>query len=146
MIPDTSPEARKAFIEGLYAAYAAGDPGPSLAVLSDDVLVEYVAPSRMFAFAGPRRGKQAALDAALTIARDWEVLSLTVVSVLVDGDEVCVKLDARFRSRADGAEIACRLVDVARIKDGLIVELKEYFDAEDVAMQLYGRRLAVSGA
>lgn len=146
MIPDGPPDARRAHIEALYAAYAAGDPGPSLAAMADDIDWEYVAPTSVFAFGGRRIGKAAVMEASAAMAAVFAVDHVTVQSVLLDGDDVVVRLQAGFTVRATGAKIDVALIDVAEIRGGRIVKLREYFDTGTTALQAFGQPLVLGGA
>lgn len=145
MIPDGPPEARRAFIEALYAAYAAGDPGPTLASMADDIDFEYVAPTSVFAFGGRRVGKEGVAEATAAVAAEFSIDYLHVQSVMLDGDDAVVRMKAGFTTRATGAKVEADLVDVATIKDGKIVRLQEFFDTEKAAVQAFGQSIVLGG-
>ena len=136
MIPDAPPEARRAAIEALYAAYASGDPSLTLAAMADDIEFEFVAPRTAFAFAGPRVGKAGALAAMGEIAKIYSVDFITIKSVMMDGDDVCVIMRAGFTERSSGISLETDLIDVAEVKGGKIVKLREFFSVDHVATQL----------
>jgi ketosteroid isomerase-like protein len=136
----------KEFIVGLYAAYAAGDPGPSLAATDDDIELEYVGPKSIFAFCGARKGKTQALEAMQQITDQFRLDAMDVDRVLVDGDDFCVQLQASFTDRRTGAKLKAELVDVGRLRNGKIVWLKEYWDVEKATVQLMGQPLVLAGS
>jgi ketosteroid isomerase-like protein len=137
---------RKALIRSAYEHYARGDISVTDAMVCDEVDFEYVGPSDVFPFCGPRKGKAEMMMAAQAIAAMFDMKSLSVRNVMVDGDTYSAILDGVYAERATGALVEIMMVDVGRFESGKVVWMREYWDVERVAVELMGRRLALGVA
>jgi ketosteroid isomerase-like protein len=133
-----------AFLIGLYASYASGDIGPTMAAMADDIVFEYVGPADIFPFCGVRHGKAEMIAAIGAIAAAFDVVSIEVDRILVDEKGYVAILQASFRDKRTGAIMECELVDIAKTQGDKIIEVREYWDVESVTQQLMGMRLALA--
>jgi ketosteroid isomerase-like protein len=133
----------KKFLVDLYAAYAAGDPQPSIAAAHDEIIFEFVGPTAIFPFCGPRRGKQDMIEALKLLNAQFVLRSMDIDRVLVDGNDFCVQMKIALVDRVSGASFRGDLVDMGQLQDTRIVSLKAYWDVENAARQLSGRKLAL---
>lgn len=138
--------ARKDLIRSAYEHYAMGDMSVTDSMVSDDVDFEYVGPASVFPFCGPRKGKAEMVMAAQAIAAMFDMKSLRVRNVMVDGDTYSAILDGVYEERASGATVNIMMVDVGRFEGGRVVWMREFWDVEAVAVQLMGRHLALGAA
>jgi ketosteroid isomerase-like protein len=120
-------------LKAAYQAYSRGNGQAFLDAMHDDVVVEYCAPADIFPFAGPLRGKQAVIRGVGQIAAEYEWLKFNLNHLLVDGDLAVVLTSGRIRHRQTMAEVKVDMVDVVRMRDGRIADVKEYFDSLGVA-------------
>lgn len=133
----------RANIEAFYKAYAAGDVGTVGAMLHDDIDWIIYGPVQVFPFTGPRRGKQAVLDALAGIAKEFALERYVPEAIVVAGDRVAVLSSAAFVQRSTSRTLSLRLADFIRLSDGKIVEFRELFDSFDAVEQALGRWLEV---
>jgi len=120
-------------LKAAYQAYCKGNGQAFLDAMHDDVVVEYCAPTDIFPFAGPLRGKPAVIRGVGQIAAEYEWLKFNLNHLLVDGDLGVALTSGRIRHRQSMTEIKVDMVDVIRMKDGRIIDVKEYFDSLSVA-------------
>jgi ketosteroid isomerase-like protein len=138
----TEPTTR-AIVCDLYAAYARREFGKVTALIHDDIDWIIYAPVQLFPFAGPRRGRDAVLEALSGIAALYRVERYEPVSVIVEGDRAAVMSDATFVQQSSGRTLRFYLVNFLRLRDGKIVEFREFMNTFDVVEQALGRYLPV---
>jgi ketosteroid isomerase-like protein len=139
----TSYEQTRQFITELYASYTKGDIGPTLDAMAEDIVFEYVGPKDIFPFCGVRRGKAELAAAAGDISKQFAIVSLDVQRVLVDDQGYVAVVKAQFRELATGITMAFDVVDVAKTRGDLIVDVREYWDVDAVTQQLLGKKLTL---
>jgi uncharacterized protein len=120
-------------LKAAYQAYCKGDGQAFLDAMHDDVVVEYCVPADIFPFAGPLQGKRAVLHGVGQITAEYEWLKFNLNHLLVDEDLAVALTSGRIRHRQTMAEIKVDMVDVIRMRDGRIIDVKEYFDSLGVA-------------
>lgn len=133
----------RTLVRDLYAAYARRDFGTFTALIHDDIDWVIYAPVHLFPFAGPRRGRDAVLEALGEIAGQYRVERYEPVSVIVEGDRAAVMSDATFVQQSSERTLRFYLVDFLHFRDGKIVEFREFMNTFDVAEQALGRYLPV---
>ena len=120
-------------LKAAYQAYCKGNGQAFLDAMHDEVVVEYCVPAEIFSFAGPLRGKQAVIRGVGQIAAEYEWLKFNLNHKLVDDDLAVALTSGKIRHRQTAAEVKVDMVDVIRMKDGRIIDVKEYFDSLGVA-------------
>jgi ketosteroid isomerase-like protein len=118
----------------IYAHYARGDAGPLFAALAEDVVwsTEGIGLPWSGEFIGPA-GVQAyfvKLQAACEL-RGYEIEHL-----MADDEWVMALATAQICIRATGRTQPFRKVDAFRLRDGKIVEFREYYDSARAAAAL----------
>jgi ketosteroid isomerase-like protein len=125
-----------AALSGIYAHYARGDAGPIFAALADDVVWSTEGSGLPWSgrFVGPAGVKEyfEKLGAAC------EGCGYEVERLLADEEWVVALATVHIRIRATGKTEAFRKVDAIRMKDGRIVEFREYYDSARAGAALAG--------
>ncbi len=130
-------------LNALYAAYAQGDFDRMASLMDDSVEWMIYAPVTIFPFAGPRRGRAAAVQTMREISEAFVIESYERKLVTVEGDRVAVVADVRMRQRATQRILRFRVANFMRFKDGRLAEFREFSNSFDLAEQVLGRELAV---
>jgi ketosteroid isomerase-like protein len=127
----------------LYEAYVRGDRERVAAAIDEDIDWIVYGPIDVFPFAGARRGKTAVLKALAAIDRDYELKRYIPEVILADGDRAAVLSDVAFVQRATARLLSFRIVNFLRLRDGKVVEFREFTDTLDLTQQAIGRWLDV---
>ena len=133
----------RATVTEFYKAYGEGNGDRVAALIHDDIDWIIHGPARIFPFEGPRRGKAAVLEVLGAIAEQYELKSYAPELVIVEGDRAAILSNTSFVQRATGRTLRMRLVDFVRVRDGQVVELREFSDTFDVVEQALGSWLEV---
>ena len=97
----------------------------------------------MFAFEGPRRGKAQVMDVLAAIGQQFELKRYEHELLIVEGERAAVLSQTSFVQRATGRTLSIRLINFIRVRDGKIIELREFSDTFDVVEQAMGAWLQV---
>jgi len=79
-------------------------------------------------FSALRRGKEAVHGYFSSLAADWEMIHFTHEDFVVDGDQVVAFGNCAYRHRKTGKVAESPTIHRWRFRDGLAVELFEYYD------------------
>jgi ketosteroid isomerase-like protein len=134
-----SEEATRAAVRELYDAYARRDLDRVAQFIDDEVDWIIYAPVELFAFAGQRRGKAAVMAALGKIAEDFLLERYVPKIVIVEGDRAAVMSDVAFKQRATGRTLSFQIANFLRLRDGRVIEFREFANTFDVAEQALGR-------
>lgn len=138
-----SEEATRAAVKDLYASYAARDFARVAALLADDIDWIIYAPMHVFPFAGHRAGKAAVLAALGGIETDYSIESYVPKVMIAEDDWASVMSDVAFKQRSTGRLLRFNIADFMRVRDGRIVEFREFANTFDVVEQALGHELPV---
>ena len=116
----------RAFVEGLYARYVAGDLDAVLGSLAEDAVWE--SEGSALPWSGRHIG-QGARDYFAALAAACELRGFTVERVLADEEWVVVLCTVQLYLRAAGREATFRKVDTLRIEGDRILAFREYYDS-----------------
>lgn len=133
----------RATVMELYAAYRAGDADRVSALIGENIDWVIHGPAHVFSFEGPRRGKAAALEALAEIAEAFELKRHEPELIIVEGERAAVIANTSFVQRSTGRTLSMRLVNFIRVRDGKIVEFREFSDTFDAVEQAVGAPLIV---
>ncbi len=133
----------QATMDALFAAYAQGDFERVTSLMDESIEWMIYAPVTIFPFAGPRRGRAAAVQTMREIAQDYAIESYRREFVTVEGERVAVVADVRMRQRATARILRFRVANFMRFTDGRLAEFREFINSFDVVEQALGRELAV---
>lgn len=133
---ETDATRNRAFVEDIYARYAAGDLDIVLGSLAEDAVWESECNCLPWSgrFIGP-----GARDYFVRLAAACEVRGYTVERVVADEDWVVVIATVRLHLRDSGREETFRKVDTLRVKGDRILEFREYYDTARARAALDGR-------
>ncbi len=130
-------------LKDLYQAYRKGNAERVAALIDDDIDWCIYGPARVFPFEGPRRGKAQVMDVLASIGKHYELKRHDQEIMIVEGNRASVLSQAAFVQRATGRTLSMRLINFIRVRDGKIVEFREFSDTFDVVEQAAGAWLQV---
>jgi uncharacterized protein len=121
-------ETNKKTVLRAYAALKVGDVPSYLAAMSEDVTVTYFGNHR---FSRTFRGKADILEnfAPPLLARLEGPIKITVTNAIAEGDQVFVEAQGESRTK-DGLDYNNLYGIVLKLKEGKIIEIREYMDTE----------------
>ena len=133
----------RATLKDLYGAYREGNAERIAALIDEDIDWCIYGPARVFPFEGPRRGKAQVIDVLAAIGAQYELKRHDQEIMIVEGERAAVLSQAAFVQRATGRTLSMRLINFVRVRDGRIVEFREFSDTFDVVEQAAGTWLQV---
>jgi ketosteroid isomerase-like protein len=133
----------RATLKELYSAYREGNAERVAALIDEDIDWCIYGPARVFPFEGPRRGKAQVIDVLAAIGAQYELKRHDQEIMVVEGERAAVLSQAAFVQRATGRTLSMRLINFVRVRDGRIVEFREFSDTFDVVEQAAGTWLQV---
>jgi ketosteroid isomerase-like protein len=136
-------QSTRAVVTDLYDAYERRDFDRVAALIDDDIEWIIYGPMQVFPFAGYRRGKIAVLEALGGIAKDYMLKSYVPQVIIVDGDRAAVMSDVAFMQRATQRTLHFHLANFLRIRDGRLVEFREFANTFDMVEQALGHMLTI---
>ena len=136
-------ENTRATVTELYDAYRRRDVERFAALLHDDIDWIIYGPIDVFPFVGLRRGRAAVMEAVAGIAEGYSLESHVPEVTIVDGDRAAVMSDVGFKQRATGRTLRFRVANFLRIKDGKLIEFREFADSFDQVEQALGHAVVV---
>jgi ketosteroid isomerase-like protein len=114
-------------IRAIYAALAAGDVGPLVERMDEDI--EWHEPAGAPVVAGVYRGRAAVLGEVLARTPEvWEEFRVDPEEFLVDGDTVIVTGCLQVRARGTGGRAAAPFVHIWEMRDGRVVRWRCFTD------------------
>lgn len=132
----------RARIIDLYAAYAKGRTDFVLNSIDDDVDFVSYAPTDIFPYLGPHRGKAAFTEVMRTVHATFEFLTYKPVFLAVEGnDAAAAMISMKLRQRSTGRVISMFVAQFVRFRDGRICELREFMDTFDAVEQVLGHEI-----
>jgi ketosteroid isomerase-like protein len=122
----------KSVVTNLWRSWAQQDKQAVLSLCADDVVLSLYVPEHVLPFGGETRGRRALSDRLQTIIEQFETLHYEgAVHHVMDGTLHGV-VHYCFRHRATGEDIDGDMRHVVQVRDGLIVDCKEYHDLKRV--------------
>jgi uncharacterized protein len=115
-------------VSNFYQAYADRDIEGALAHCADDVVFRWIADPRQSRRAGSARGKQEFLARLVDLNEDFEYRRVIPVEIIDGGDKVAAQVEYHMTCRTTGDEFVMPVADFWTIRDGLAVEVVEYYD------------------
>ena len=123
----------------IYAEYGRGNRAPVLEALADDVTWCSVACAGI-PWSGTYRGRKGVEDFFARLDAAAEITAYEVARVIAQGEWVTVLARVRARFPATGVEREFASADVLRIRDGRILEFREFYDTAAVLAAMQGPR------
>lgn len=127
--PETRPEA---VVERHWRAWAKQDKQTTLSLCAEDMVFSLYVPEHVLPFGGETRGKPSISDRLQTIIDQFETIAYEGRVRHVDGDTVHGVVHYCFRHRVTGEAIEGDMRHVVVVRDGLMVDFKEYHDLKRV--------------
>jgi ketosteroid isomerase-like protein len=134
-------EALRERVVALYAALRLGQLDFVLNAVDDDIEFISYSPIEVFPFFGHRRGKAAMAEVIRQAHREFEFFTCEPIFMVLDTEGVAVILFIRVVHRMTGRSVQQAMAHFIRLRDGKIVELRQFMDSFDAAEQVLGRRL-----
>lgn len=131
----------RAIVRELYDAYERRDFECVAKLIHDDIDWIIYGPITVFPFAGTRHGRAAVLQVLNDIANVYKLESYVPEIVIVEEERAAVVSDVSFRQRTTGRVLRFRVANFMRLKNGLLIEFREFTNSFDVVEQALGREL-----
>lgn len=122
----------------LYAQRRAGDAEAFASAFAEDGVFHLVGDTRLVPQAGPRRGRAAIAAVLADLFAKYEYVDALIVDMAVDLNAAVIRRQLTLRSRESGAVAEFEAADFLRMRDGQIIELKQFIDTASMAL-LAGR-------
>ena len=126
-------------VRALYDAYAERNFDRFASLIHEDIEWVIHGPMAVFPFAGLRRGRPAVLQALAGMALSYSLDSYTPDFVIVEGDRAAIMADVALTQNSTGRILRFRVANFLRIKDGRLIEFREFADSFDQVEQALGR-------
>jgi ketosteroid isomerase-like protein len=133
----------RATVKALYDAYGRRDIDRVAALLHGDIDWVIFGPVGLIPFAGPRHGAAAVLRALGTLAEAFSLESYVPEIVVVEADRAAVMADVSYRQRATNRTLRIRVADFLRVRDGRVIEFREFFNTFDMVEQALGHEIEI---
>lgn len=140
---DTQTEKTRAIVQALHKAYREGAAERVAELIDDDIDWMMHGPVRIFPFEGPRRGKQEVLATLASLAETFELKRYEHEVLICEGERAAVLSQTSFVQRTTGRTLSLRLVNFIRVRNGRIVEFREFSDTFDTVEQAMGAWIEV---
>jgi uncharacterized protein len=112
------------------------DAAKALDYYHDDVDFIGYAPVEFFPQMGVRRGKKAAMGTVTSIHERYARMRYEIEFIAVDGDDVAVILRLHMQKQANDRVVQLQVANFFKVRDGLIVQQRQFFDSFDVLQQI----------
>lgn len=122
----------------LYGARRTGDGTGFAAAFAEDGVFHLIGDTRLVPQAGPRRGRAAIAAVIADLYAAYEYVDALIVDMAVDLNAAVIRRQLTLRARDTGRVAEFECADFIRLRDGEIVELKQFIDTASLAM-LTGR-------
>jgi uncharacterized protein len=123
-------------IQGIYAAFGAGDVDAVLAALDPGIVWTNAGPADLDYF-GARRGRDQVAEVFTILARDFAIEEFVPLRFFAAEDDVAVLLRLRATLRPTGRAFEQELVHVWTIgDDGLVTRMRDIQDSAGLAQAL----------
>jgi ketosteroid isomerase-like protein len=129
----------------LYSAFAEGRIDFVLSHFDDQATFTSYAPIDVFPYLGRQSGKAAIAAMMKNQHAEYEHLTYQPIFMVVETDVAAVIVMVRLKQRSTGRIIQLVNAHFLRLRNGRIVELREFMDTFDAVQQVLGRELAIGG-
>lgn len=129
------------FSRALHAALNERQTDQLESMLDDDVDWAIYGPIDMFAFLGPRRGKQAVIEVIKQIADTVSVHRFDRESIMLGEETAASLVRYSVTSSRSSQPISVRLAHFAQFKAGRLISLRAVMDTFDLVEQTLGRQI-----
>ncbi|NMJ39662.1 nuclear transport factor 2 family protein [Roseomonas sp. JC162] len=123
----------RARVEAIYAAYLAGDLPAVLDAMAPEIRWVSGEATSGAPWSGERLGRAGVEAYFAALAAACRIVDYRVGRIIADGDWVAVTATVRARFHQTGEEQQLDKVDVLRLRDGQVVEFREFYDTTAIA-------------
>jgi len=126
-------ETNIAVVQSAYAAYARGDIGAVLSLLTPDVDWHTIGQREDFPAFGPRKGVPAVQEFFKTVAENIEFSEFSPREFYCDRDKVFVLGHYAMTTRKNGRKVASDWVHIFTFRGGRVMQFREFLDTAQLA-------------
>lgn len=123
-------------VENWYAAIKAGDWAALRAAATPDVVIDYPAPDGVLPWSGEWKGPDQLQAFFRTVGEHLSVERVDVTETFEAGDAFITVLKGRWTIRSNGRNVNARVVNIFKIKNGLIARYQVHNDTAAFAIAL----------
>jgi ketosteroid isomerase-like protein len=134
-------EELRARIYDLYTAYRMGQIDFVLNAYDDEAELISYAPVEVFPYLGRQRGKAAIAATMKKVHAEFEILTYQPIFMVVENDSAGTIVMARLRQRSTDRIIQLLVAHFIRLRDGRIIEMREFMDSFDAVQQVLGHEI-----
>ena len=120
-------------IQECYARFGRGDVTGLIELMSPDVRWEFVGQPGDYPLFGARFGPEGVADFFRTMERSEQITAFEPRDVYAARDKVFVQGHAAYVIKASGKTVASDWAHIFTVRDGLIVEFREFADTASIA-------------
>ena len=133
-------QAREHVLGFLNAIYAR-DVAKALTFLDDEFDFVGHVPVEIFPHLGARHGKSEIAETLTAVQKRYAAMHHEVLFVAADGDRVATIIRVHLRKRANDRMIEFLSADFYTLRNGLIIEQREFLDSFDLVQQVLEREV-----
>jgi ketosteroid isomerase-like protein len=133
-------QAREQVLEFLRAIYAR-DVAHALTLLDDNCQFVGHVPVQLFPHLGARNGKAEIAESLYAVQKRYASMHHEVQFVAADGDRVAAIVRVHLRKRGSERMIEFLVADFFTLRNGLIVEQRQFMDSFDLVQQVLEREV-----
>ena len=122
-------------------AYYGGDVEAAQKCCAEDMLLMVYLPVELFPHLGPQRGRKAVAELMAVLEARYSQRRHEVKFLVADRQRAAAIVDVTYTKRADGRVIRLPSGNFFELQNGLITEIRCFFDTIDWVSQLSGRDL-----
>lgn len=122
-----------------FAGYYGGDVEAATRCCAEDMLLMVYLPVELFPYMGPQRGRKAVADLMAVLDARYRMRRHEVLFLVADRERAAAIVDVAFTKRADGRVLRLPSGSFFELRNGLITEIRCFFDTIDWVSQLTGR-------
>lgn len=111
------------------------------AVATPDLRIAYSGRPGLLPWSGIWQGVAEAMRFFAAVAQHLEVLEVTPIRRVTEGDTVLVVLSGRWRARATGREVAARVANMFTLREGRVATYDVFHDTAALWEALRGETL-----
>jgi ketosteroid isomerase-like protein len=123
----------ESLIRTSYASRGKGDAGAALACFHPQASFHLAGPESIAPMTKRLTGHAELGDAFKTMFAAWDWSQFPIESILIDGERVVVHCRGTLKFTPTGKTLETQIIDLIRVKDGLIVDFVEFCDTLSAA-------------
>jgi ketosteroid isomerase-like protein len=131
----TTRPAKEIVVAALDAIYSR-DAARAAAFYHDDVDFIGYAPIEFFPGMGVKRGKASVMGTVTSVHERYSSMRHEVEFIAAEGDNVAVMLRVHLQKQANERIVQFQVANFYRLKDGLIVQQRQFMDSFDLLQQV----------